>query len=282
MPFYTSASRTCWHEQNTGFTLLEVCMYKLEPDQYCPHVIAFTSVHSHHDNYMYDIMFDVCIMNCTHRSIYIYKRHLSVCLSSVVCSVPAFYPAMRRWPRATLMHAREHAQSWCMIYVDTWHCTPARAHVQLQCHNYGSCWLRSRSNCSESPSVCRSSTWAVPSSRMSTGAKVHTSKHSNYYIYKDYNHADCAISTANHFDQWGKQSVAVSLPDFFVEWIWWRIINIFLKSCSRSEKLQPGGKPNSFAFRNPGRPRRSINCSRDGSRTASPFAIQVNPARRSK
>ena len=47
---------------------------------------------------------------------------------------------------------------------------------------------------------------------------------------------------------------------FFVEWIWWRI-NIFLKSCSRSKKLQPGGKPNSFAFRNPGRPRRLINCS---------------------
>ena len=62
---------------------------------------------------------------------------------------------------------------------------------------------------------------------------------------------------------------------FFVEWICWRI-NIFLKSCSRSKKLQPGGKPNSFAFRNPGRPRRSINCSRDGSRTASRFAIQVN------
>ena len=61
----------------------------------------------------------------------------------------------------------------------------------------------------------------------------------------------------------------------FVEWICWRI-NIFLKSCSRSKKLQPGGKPNSFAFRNPGRPRRSINCSRDGSRTASRFAIQVN------
>ena len=39
---------------------------------------------------------------------------------------------------------------------------------------------------------------------------------------------------------------------------------------------QPGGKPNSFAFRNPGRPRRSINCSRDGSRTASRSAIQVN------
>ena len=62
---------------------------------------------------------------------------------------------------------------------------------------------------------------------------------------------------------------------FFVEWILWRI-NIFLKSCSRSKKLQPGGKPNSFAFRNPGRPRRSINCSRDGSRTASRFAIQIN------
>ena len=62
---------------------------------------------------------------------------------------------------------------------------------------------------------------------------------------------------------------------FFVEWIWWRI-NIFLKSCSRSKKLQPGGKPNSFAFCNPGRPRRSINCSRDGNRTASRFAIQVN------
>ena len=62
---------------------------------------------------------------------------------------------------------------------------------------------------------------------------------------------------------------------FFVEWICWRI-NIFLKSCSRSKKLQPGGKPNSFAFRNPGRPRRSINCSQDGSRTASRFAIQVN------
>ena len=62
---------------------------------------------------------------------------------------------------------------------------------------------------------------------------------------------------------------------FFVEWICWRI-NIFLKSCSRSKKLQPGGKPNSFAFRNPGRPRRSINCSRDGSRTASRFTIQVN------
>ena len=61
----------------------------------------------------------------------------------------------------------------------------------------------------------------------------------------------------------------------FVEWICWRI-NIFLKSYSRSKKLQPGGKPNSFAFRNPGRPRRSINCSRDGSRTASRFAIQVN------
>ena len=38
---------------------------------------------------------------------------------------------------------------------------------------------------------------------------------------------------------------------FFVEWIWWRI-NISLKSCSQSKKLQPGGKPNSFAFRNPG------------------------------
>ena len=50
---------------------------------------------------------------------------------------------------------------------------------------------------------------------------------------------------------------------FFVEWIWWRI-NISLKSCSRSKKLQPGGKPNSFAFRNPGRPRRLLNCSRDG------------------
>ena len=62
---------------------------------------------------------------------------------------------------------------------------------------------------------------------------------------------------------------------FFVEGIWWRI-NISLKSCSRFKKLQPGGKPNSFAFRNPGRPRRSINCSRDGSRTASRFAIQVN------
>ena len=62
---------------------------------------------------------------------------------------------------------------------------------------------------------------------------------------------------------------------FFVEWICWRI-NIFLKSCSRSKKLQPGGKPNSFAFRNLGRPRRSINCSWDGSRTASRFAIQVN------
>ena len=47
---------------------------------------------------------------------------------------------------------------------------------------------------------------------------------------------------------------------FFVEWIWWRI-NISLKSCSRSKKLQPGGKPNSFAFRNPGRPRRLIYCS---------------------
>ena len=63
---------------------------------------------------------------------------------------------------------------------------------------------------------------------------------------------------------------------FFVEWIWWRIINIFLKSCSRSKKLQRGRKPNSFAFRNPGRPRRSINCSRDGSQTAWHFAIQVN------
>ena len=62
---------------------------------------------------------------------------------------------------------------------------------------------------------------------------------------------------------------------FFVERILWRI-NIFIKSCSRSKKLQPGGKPNSFAFRNPGRPRRSINCSRDGCRTASRFAIQVN------
>ena len=62
---------------------------------------------------------------------------------------------------------------------------------------------------------------------------------------------------------------------FFVEWILWRI-NIFLKSCSRSKKLQPGGKPNSFAFRNPGRPRRSINGGRDGSRTASRFAIQVD------
>ena len=62
---------------------------------------------------------------------------------------------------------------------------------------------------------------------------------------------------------------------FVVERICWRI-NIFLKSCSRSKKLQPGGKPNSFTFRNPGRPRRSINCSRDGSRTASRFAIQVN------
>ena len=62
---------------------------------------------------------------------------------------------------------------------------------------------------------------------------------------------------------------------FSVEWIWWRI-HILLKSCSRSKKLQPGGKPNSFTFRNPGRPRRSINCSRDGSRTASRFAIQVN------
>ena len=49
-----------------------------------------------------------------------------------------------------------------------------------------------------------------------------------------------------------------------------------LISPSRSKKLQPGGKPNSFAFRNPGRPRRLINCSRDGSRTASRFAIQVN------
>ena len=62
---------------------------------------------------------------------------------------------------------------------------------------------------------------------------------------------------------------------FFVEWIWWRI-NISLKSCSQSKKLQPGGKPYSFAFRNPGRPRRLINCSQDGSRTASRFAIQVN------
>ena len=62
---------------------------------------------------------------------------------------------------------------------------------------------------------------------------------------------------------------------FFLEWIWWRI-NISLKSCSQSKKLQPGGKPNSFAFRNPGRPRRLINCSQDGSRTASRFAIQVN------
>ena len=53
-------------------------------------------------------------------------------------------------------------------------------------------------------------------------------------------------------------------------------LTFFLKSCSRSKKLQPGGKPNSFAFRNPGRPRRSITCSRDGSRTASRFAIQVN------
>ena len=61
----------------------------------------------------------------------------------------------------------------------------------------------------------------------------------------------------------------------FVEWICWRM-NIFLKLCSRSKKLRPGWKPNSFAFRNPGRPRRSINCSRDGSRTASRFAIQVN------
>ena len=69
---------------------------------------------------------------------------------------------------------------------------------------------------------------------------------------------------------------------FFTEWIWWRI-NIFLKSYSRPKKLQPGGKPNSFAFRNPGRPRRSINCSRDGSRTASRFAIQVRVRpRRSK
>ena len=48
------------------------------------------------------------------------------------------------------------------------------------------------------------------------------------------------------------------------------------KADIKTKKLQPGGKPNSFAFRNPGRPRRSINCSRDGSRTASRFAIQVN------
>ena len=72
-----------------------------------------------------------------------------------------------------------------------------------------------------------------------------------------------------------ESQLLIHYQKFFVEWICWRI-NIFLKSCSRSKKLQPGGKPNSFAFRNPGRPRRSINCSRDGSRTASRFAIQVN------
>ena len=53
-------------------------------------------------------------------------------------------------------------------------------------------------------------------------------------------------------------------------------LTFFLKSCSWSKKLQPGGKPNSFGFRNPGRPRRSINCSQDGSRTASRVAIQVD------
>ena len=64
------------------------------------------------------------------------------CLS-VFCSVPAFYPAMRRWPRATLTSARAHAQSrcTCLIYV-VCICTPTRVHVHLQCHVCGICHAR--------------------------------------------------------------------------------------------------------------------------------------------
>ena len=39
-------------------------------------------------------------MDLSYRSISIKKKHLSVCLF-VVCSVPAFCPAMRRWPAAS-------------------------------------------------------------------------------------------------------------------------------------------------------------------------------------
>ena len=54
---------------------------------------------------------------------------LSVCrLSSV--RFPLFIRPCSAGREATLLHAREHAQSWCMIsYVDI--CTPARCHVYM-------------------------------------------------------------------------------------------------------------------------------------------------------
>ena len=57
-------------------------------------------------------------------------------MSSVVCSVPAFYPAMRRWPRARLMHSHD-ALARAQIY-DRSVRPRERMYmtVHLQCHVY--------------------------------------------------------------------------------------------------------------------------------------------------
>ena len=112
----------------------------------------------------------LCNITLTVRGIYLSISIKHTCLSVVCHSVLAFYPAMRCWPRARLMHAQS-----CNL--------PERASVRprerMYIYNVDVMYVGYAApvHCSKSARVYRRSTRHVLS-RMSMGAKVHTSKHS--------------------------------------------------------------------------------------------------------
>ena len=148
-------------------------------------------------------------------------------------------------------------------YVDTCICTPARAHVQLQCHNYVGHASYGRVQTALKVWVCAAvlrETYlhACPRPRVqkftprNTATRSTKTKTMTVHV-NAIDHASCAISTPNHFDQWRQVISYCFTPRNF--------------SLSESD----GGLISSS-----NRVHGTRNCSQEGSRTASRFAIQVD------
>ena len=144
-------------------------------------------------------------------------------------------------------------------------CTPARAHAQLQCHNINNvvghagrvqtapkvrvCAAVVRETYLHAcPRVQKFTPRNTPTTR-STKTTIMTVRGNPIMQAAPPQRRIISTSEASNQLLFHSQKFSLSESDGGLAF--------FLKSCSQSKKLQPGRKPNSFTFRNPGQSRRS-------------------------